>query len=51
MDAWIAACRGVKDYYVGAGPIEGIKSVAAIDAMYRSAVSGQPEAVVGCDGL
>ena len=51
MDAWIAACRGVKDYYVGAGPVEGIKSVAAIDAMYRSAVSGQPEAVVGCDGL
>ena len=50
LDAFVAACRG-EAYYVGAGAVEGLKSVCLIDAMYRSAQSGQPEDVVGCEGL
>jgi len=44
MDAWVDACHG-KEYFVGAGALEGLKAVATIDAMYRSALSGKPEAV------
>ena len=44
MDAFINACNG-KEYFRGSGPIEGLKAVATIDAMYRSLLSGQPEAV------
>lgn len=50
MDAWVDACRG-QPYFAGAGAVEGLKAVATIDAMYRSAKSGQPEAVTGCEGL
>lgn len=44
MDAWIAACQG-EPYFAGAGALEGLKAVATIDAMYRSALSGKAEAV------
>ena len=44
LDAFVAACRG-SPYYSGAGALEGLKAVATIDAMYRSALSGQAEAV------
>ena len=50
MDAWVQACLG-QPFYVGAGALEGLKAVAVIDAMYRSAHSGQMETVRGCDGL
>ena len=50
MDAFVSACRG-QPYYAGAGAVEGMKAVGAIDAMYRSAISGQAESVVGCEGL
>jgi len=40
MDALIAACQGLP-YNNMAGRDEGLKSVATIDAMYRSAMSGQ----------
>jgi hypothetical protein len=50
MDAWLKACLG-QEYFVGAGPLEGLKSVATIEAMYRSAQSGQMEQVRGCEGL
>ena len=50
MDAFVAACRG-EPYYVGVGAVEGVKAVAAIEAMYRSAASGQAEPVHGCEGL
>lgn len=50
LDAFVQACRG-RDYFVGAGPVEGLKSVCTIDAMYRSAVSGKAEPVRGCDDL
>lgn len=49
MDAFVAACLG-KDYYVGAGALEGLKAVATIDACYRSAQSGKPEAVADACG-
>lgn len=42
MDAFVNACNG-KPYYVGAGIDEGLKTVATIEAMYRSALSGLPE--------
>ena len=44
MDAWIAACHGAP-YFRGAGALEGLKAVATIEAMYRSALSGKAEAV------
>ena len=44
------ACNGL-EYYAGATALEGLKAVATIEAMYRSAKSGQPEPVRGCDGL
>lgn len=44
MDAFIAACRGLP-YFGGATVEEGLKAVCTIDAMYRSAASGQPEEV------
>ena len=50
LDAWIQACRG-KEYFVGAGALEGLKSACTIDAMYRSSVSGQPEPVKGCGNI
>lgn len=50
LDAWVRACRG-EDYWVGSGTLEGLKAVATIDAMYRSARSGRAEEVKGCAGL
>lgn len=44
MDAWVAACRG-EPYFAGAGALDGLKAVATIDAMYRSAKSGKAEVV------
>ena len=44
MDAWIAACHGV-EYYAGATALEGLKAVATIEAMYRSAQTGKAESV------
>jgi hypothetical protein len=44
MDAWIAACHK-KEYFAGSGALEGLKAVATIDALYRSAKSGKPEQV------
>merc|ERR1719453_1071115 len=44
MEAWIRACQGL-DYFAGATALEGLKTVATIDALYRSAKSGIPEAV------
>ena len=44
MDAWIAACRG-EPYFDGAGALVGLKAVATIEAMYRSARSGKAEPV------
>jgi len=42
LHAFIAACRG-KPFYPGADAQVGLKAVAAIDAIYRSAVSGAAE--------
>ena len=50
LDAFVRACRG-ESYQVGAGPVEGLKVVATLDALYRSVQSRQPELVVGCEGL
>ena len=50
LDAFVAACRG-EVYFVGSGAVEGLKAVCTIDAMYRSAISGQAEDVRGCDDL
>ena len=50
LHAFVSACRG-EEYEVGAGPVEGLKAVAAIDALYRSIRSGKPESVAGCEGL
>ena len=50
LHAFVSACRG-EAYEVGAGPVEGLKAVAAIDALYRSIRSGSPEPVAGCEGL
>ena len=50
LDAFVKACNGL-EYFNGAGPVEGLKAVCAIDAMYRSAKSGRAEDVRGCDGL
>jgi predicted dehydrogenase len=50
MDALVNACLG-KSYNVAAGAGEGLKAVATIDAMYRSALSGLPEDVEGCGSL
>ena len=47
MDALVNACLG-KPFNVAAGALEGLKAVATIDAMYRSALSGLPEEVVNC---
>lgn len=44
MDALVNACLG-KPFNVAAGALEGLKAVATIDAMYRSALSGLPEDV------
>ena len=44
MGAWIAACHG-QSYFAGATALEGLKAVATIDAMYRSAKSGKAEMV------
>ena len=50
MDAFVDACRGLP-YTVSAGPVEGLKTVSTIDAIYRSAKEGKAVAVVGCEGL
>lgn len=50
LDAFVQACRG-KEYFDGAGVLDGLKSVCTIDAMYRSALSGKAENVLGCDDL
>jgi predicted dehydrogenase len=50
LDAFVRACRG-EPFYCGAGATEGLKTVATIDALYRSLRSGRPEKVSGCDGL
>lgn len=50
LDAFVQACRD-EEYFVGAGAVEGLKSVCTIDAMYRSAQSGKAEDVRGCDDL
>jgi predicted dehydrogenase len=50
LDALVAACRGLP-YYCGSGVVEGLKSVCTIEAMYRSALSGMPESVRGCEDL
>ena len=50
LDAFVKACRG-EAYEVGAGPVEGLKTVATLDALYRSLHSKQPEKVLGCEGL
>ena len=50
LDALVRACNG-KDYFNGAGAVEGLKAVCTIDAMYRSAKSGGAESVRGCDDL
>ena len=42
MEAWVRACRGETDYYVGAGALEGLKAVATIEAMCRSSPSPSP---------
>ena len=44
MDAFVKACRG-EDYFAGAGALEGLKAVATIEALYRSAKSGAAEDV------
>eukprot|EP00962_Isochrysis_galbana_P032333 scaffold10598_cov138-Isochrysis_galbana.AAC.5 len=50
LDAFVRACRG-EPFYCGAGATEGLKTVATIEALYRSLRSGQPERVSGCHGL
>ena len=45
MEAWIRACHGETDYFAGATALEGLKAVATIDAIYRSAKSAKTEAV------
>ena len=50
MDAFVKACNG-DEYFIGAGSLEGLKAVCAIDAMYRSAKSGKAEDIRGCDDL
>ena len=45
MDAWVSACRG-QPYFEGAGALEGLKAVATIDGIYRSARSGKAEPVL-----
>lgn len=45
IDALVAACQGLP-FYLGAGADEGLKTVATIDAMYKSGLSGLPENVV-----
>lgn len=50
LDAFVKACNGL-DYFNGAGPVEGLKSVSVINAMYQSAKSGRAENVCGCDDL
>ena len=41
LDALVAACRGIP-YENMAGYEESLKTVATIDAMYQSAISGKP---------
>ena len=44
MDAWVKACNGL-EYFEGAGALDGLKAVATIEGMYRSALSGKAEPV------
>lgn len=43
LNAFIDACRGDESYFAGADAAVGLKAVATIDAMYRSARSGAVE--------
>ena len=45
MHAFICACLG-EEYYVGADADVGLRTVLALDAMYRSARSGRVEEVL-----
>ena len=48
LDAFVKACNGEK-FYEGAGPHVGLKAVATIEAIYRSAQAGGPvEVSDGC---
>ncbi len=42
IHAFVDACRG-EPYYNGADAVVGLRVVMTLDAMYRSAKSGQPE--------
>ena len=48
LQNFIAACNR-QEYYDGAGSLLGLKTVQVIDAMYKSAQSGQAEAVAYAD--
>jgi hypothetical protein len=48
LDAFVRACNELP-FYCGSGVEEGLKTVGTIDAMYRSALSGLPEVVHGCE--
>eukprot|EP00967_Tisochrysis_lutea_P029073 scaffold33958_cov28-Tisochrysis_lutea.AAC.1 len=50
LDAFVRACRD-EPYYNGAGATEGLKTVATIDALYRSIQSGKSEMVSGCTDI
>ena len=50
LDALVWACNG-RGYFDGAGALEELKAVCAIEAMYRSARSGRAEPVRGRDDL
>ena len=48
LDAFVKACNG-ETFYEGAGPHVGLKAVATIEAIYRSAQAGGPvEVSDGC---
>lgn len=44
LDALVNACRG-QPFVAAAGALEGLRAVATVDAMYRSALSGSAERV------
>jgi len=50
LDAFVRACTGLP-YTVGAGAVEGLKTVSTIEAIYRAAQEGGPVTAIGCDGL
>lgn len=48
MQAFLDACQGKQDYYVGADSLVGLRTVQTVEAMYRSHASKQLEQVVEC---